>query len=260
LAVVIVFGAACGAARALALAIDVIEALFNPLFNASRTDKAPVLKQVSGFDEKSKHFFSSFPLIAARASPPAAPKNNSCQPRRFAVSSTVQIAARSTAALAPENKCFVKRSVNMPNNLPRLVLFAVFCLMTLALAAHAQTKKPPTSALADGQYTIRATYKLADQPKPIVDFGGSADITFKNDIITMNIPIFPKPVVLKLSNGIFKGRMENNVASVEFQCEIVEANHTEGVFTGTLGSKKVVGIWTMELVNTKEKAPETKGT
>ena len=139
----------------------------------------------------------------------------------------------------------------------RTAVFGALFLLVFSPAVYAQGKIP-TLTVTDGQFQMRATYKFSDQEAPIVDFGGNVKVAVKNKEISIVVPIFNSPIVMKLKDGIFKGKLQNEGANIEFQCEIVGNDHTEGVFFGSLGQRKVTGIWTMK--TPKKQANENKGT
>jgi hypothetical protein len=140
----------------------------------------------------------------------------------------------------------------------RIITFCGFCFLLFSLSANAQEKKSQAFTLSDGQFEMRATYKFSDQNAPVVDLGGTGTVKIKGKELSIVVPVINQPIVMKLTDGIFKGKLQSEGANIEFQCEIVENNHTEGVFFGSFGQRKVMGIWTMKL--TKKQSNQEKGT
>lgn len=103
------------------------------------------------------------------------------------------------------------------------------------------------ASLQEGQYSMEATFKFSDAEKPVVGVGGDVTVTIKGSEIAIKTPIFATPIVAKVSGNKIRGELKANGAIVEFRGEIVEKDHVEGVFTGSMGRRKVVGIWTMKL-------------
>lgn len=140
----------------------------------------------------------------------------------------------------------------------RIAIFCGFCFLLFSISANAQEKKLTAFTLADGQFEMRATYKFSDQDAPIVDFGGTGTVKLKDKELSIFVPVFKKPIVVKLTRNNFRGKMESDGVSIEFQGEIVENNHTEGVFFGSFGQRKITGLWTMKI--SKKQSNEVKGT
>jgi hypothetical protein len=93
---------------------------------------------------------------------------------------------------------------------------------------------------------MKATYKFSDQEAPVVDAGGGVSVSVKADEMSITIPLRAAPIVAKLSGNKFKGELQEAGISLEFSGEIVGDNHVEGVFTGSLGARRVNGLWTMK--------------
>ena len=140
----------------------------------------------------------------------------------------------------------------------RTLIFCAFCFLLFTSGVNAQEKKSQAFTLTDGQFEMRATYKFSDQDAPVVDLGGTGTVTLKNKELSIVVPVFKQPIVMKLTDGFFKGKLQSDGVSIEFQCEIVENNHAEGVFFGSFGQRKVTGLWTMKL--SKKQSNEIKGT
>jgi hypothetical protein len=146
----------------------------------------------------------------------------------------------------------------MNQTLIRIIVLCSFCLLLFSQNAISQQKKTQSFSLTNGQFEARSTYKFSDQDKPIVDFGGTVTVTVKGNELSIVTPISKQPIITKLTGNTFKGRLQDNGVSIEFQGEIVENNHTEGVFFGNFGQKKVTGLWTMKI--SKKKQEQEKGT
>lgn len=128
----------------------------------------------------------------------------------------------------------------------RTLLIAFSCLLVCA-GANAQDKSSQAFTLANGQYLMKATYKFSDREAPVVDAGGTVTVSVKGNEMSIAIPLRSAPIVATLSGNKFRGQLQEAGVSVEFSGEIVENNHIEGVFTGSLGTRKVNGLWTMKL-------------
>ena len=146
----------------------------------------------------------------------------------------------------------------MNQTLIRIIVLCSFCFLLFSQSANSQVKKTQSFTLTSGQFEARATYKFSDQDVPIVDFGGTVTVTVKGNELSIVTPISKQPVIAKLTGNTFKGQLQDNGVSIEFQGEIVENNHTEGVFFGNFGQKKVTGLWTMKI--SKKKQEQVKGT
>lgn len=133
-----------------------------------------------------------------------------------------------------------------------ITVLIVFGLLAGCSIALSQGKSPVD--LAEGRYILKATFKFSDQAKPIVDAGGTVTLTKKGDQLTIIIPVSRNPVRAKVIGAKITAQLEDAGIKVEFQGEIVEHNHIEGVFHGTFDNRKVFGIWTMELEGKKEKS------
>jgi len=146
----------------------------------------------------------------------------------------------------------------MNQTLIRIIVLCSFCFLLFSQSANSQVKKTQSFTLTNGQFEARATYKFSDQDVPIVDFGGTVTVTVKGNELSIITPISKQPIIAKLTGNTFKGQLQDNGVSIEFQGEIVENNHTEGVFFGNFGQKKVTGLWTMKI--SKKKQEQEKGT
>jgi hypothetical protein len=146
----------------------------------------------------------------------------------------------------------------MNQTLIRIIVLCGFCFLLFSQNAISQEKKSQSLTLTNGQFEAQATYKFSDQGVPISDLGGTVTVTVKGNKLSIIIPISKQPITAKLTGNTFKGRFLGNGVSVEFQGEIVENNHTEGVFFGNFGQKKVIGLWTMKV--SKKKQEQEKGT
>ena len=137
-----------------------------------------------------------------------------------------------------------------------LTVLTLVSILPIQVWANVERKDSEAFSLQDGQYAMEATFKFSDADKPVVGVGGDVSVTIKGSDIAIKAPVFTAPIVAKLSGNKFKGRLKTNGADVEFQGEIVEKDHVEGVFTGSMGKRKVNRIWTMKLSkkdNSKEK-------
>jgi hypothetical protein len=130
------------------------------------------------------------------------------------------------------------------------------CLLACAFA-HGQNGGAQSFAVADGQYTMKATYKFSDEETPVVDAGGTVSVSVKGGELAIAIPLRRAPIVARLTGNKLKGELQEAGASVEFSGEIVENDHVEGVFTGSLGARRVNGLWSMKL---SKKEPNKRGT
>ena len=140
------------------------------------------------------------------------------------------------------------RLISTPKRIRTLFFHFFFNLVLVFLVSTggaAQTKTTDLS-LTEGDFEMRATYKFSDQNEPTVNFGGNVSIKVKGKQLSIKVPIFEQPIKMKLSDGVYKGTFSNAGAVIEFRCEIVAMDHTEGVFSGSFGPKKVTGIWTMK--------------
>ncbi len=142
--------------------------------------------------------------------------------------------------------------------LVRIIVLCSFCFLLFSQSVNSQEKKPQSFTLTDGQFEARATYKFSDQDVPVVDFGGTVTVTVKGNELSIITPLGKQPVITKLTGNTFKGQLRENGVNIEFQGEIVENNHIEGVFFGNFGQKKVTGLWTMKV--SKKKQEQEKGT
>ncbi len=135
----------------------------------------------------------------------------------------------------------------MVRKLLSLSLQITFGALVVCATGPAQNKGSQAFTLANGQYSMKATYKFSDQEDPVVNAGGTVTVSVKNDEIAIAIPFRPTPIVAKLSGNTFRGQLEDSGVRVEFSGEVVENNHIEGVFSGGFGDRKVNGLWTMKL-------------
>ncbi|MGI8555666.1 MAG: hypothetical protein ACR2LT_04855 [Pyrinomonadaceae bacterium] len=142
--------------------------------------------------------------------------------------------------------------------LVRMIFLCSFCFFLFSQNSYSQLKKSQLFALADGQFEMRATYKFSDQDEPIVNFGGTVAVSVKGKELSIVVPVFNQPIFMKLTGNTFKGQLQSDGAIVEFQGEIVENNHTEGVFFGSFGQRKVTGLWTLKI--SKKKQDQENGT
>lgn len=147
----------------------------------------------------------------------------------------------------------------MDKTLLRITILCGFCLLVFSQNVDSQVNKSQPFTLTNGQFEARATYKYSDQDVPIVDFGGPVTVAVKGAELSIIIPILKQRIVAKLVGNTFKGQLQANGASVEFRGEIVENNHTEGVFFGTFGQKKVTGFWTMKASKTQQERETGSG-
>lgn len=141
----------------------------------------------------------------------------------------------------------------MNRNLFRIAVLLGFCFTTAYLNLSAQGTTAQQPKLADGRYEMRATYKFSDQKTTVNDVGGGVRVSVKGDELQIVLPISPTPVIARLSGNKFKGQLENAGVSIEFQGEIVENNHVEGVFTGRFAKRLVNGLWTLDNFRKEEK-------
>ena len=135
----------------------------------------------------------------------------------------------------------------MVRKLLSLTLQIAFGFLLLFVSMNAQNKGSQAFTLANGQYSMKATYKFSDQEDPVVNAGGMVLVSVKDDEIAIAIPFRPTPIVAKLSGNTFRGQLQDSGVRVEFSAEIVENNHIEGIFSGGFGERKVNGLWTMKL-------------
>ena len=82
----------------------------------------------------------------------------------------------------------------------------VGCCLVVA-ATNARVSNSPIFTLADGDYAMKATYKLSDQEEPVVNAGGTVAVLVKDEEISIRVPIRPAPIVAKLSGNNFKGQL-----------------------------------------------------
>lgn len=140
----------------------------------------------------------------------------------------------------------------MKRTLFRFAALTGCCFLIAGLSISAQERNRQAFEFVGGQYEMRATYKFSDQEDPVVNAGGSVTVTIKDDEISISVPLSPVPIIARITGDSFKGQLQNDGASVEFQGEIVENNHVEGVFIGNFGKRKVNGLWTMKLAKKKQ--------
>lgn len=135
----------------------------------------------------------------------------------------------------------------MSQKLSCLVILTL--LATAGVSGHASEQKPNSQAFSirSGEYTMEATFKFSDADKPITGVGGAVTVTIKGAKVEIKVPVFASSIEAKLAGNSFKGKLRTGDADVEFQGEIVENDHVEGFFSGSMGKRKVYGIWTMKL-------------
>lgn len=141
----------------------------------------------------------------------------------------------------------------MNRNLFRIAVLLGFCFATASLDPSAQATTTQQPKLTDGRYEMRATYKFSDQKITVKDAGGDVRVSVKADELQIVLPFSQTPIIARLDGNKFKGRLENAGVSIEFQGEIVEDNHAEGVFIGRFGKRAVNGLWTMDNFRKEEK-------
>ena len=134
----------------------------------------------------------------------------------------------------------------MVRKLISITLQIAFGALLVCVSMNAQNKGSLSFTLANGQYSMKATYKFSDQEDPVVNAGGTVSVSVKDGEIAITIPLRPAPIVAKLSGNTFRGQLQDSGVRVEFSGEIVENNHIEGIFSGGLGERKVNGLWTMK--------------
>ena len=134
---------------------------------------------------------------------------------------------------------------------PLLSILSLGLALFVSASVTAAQKNSETGALTGGSFEMKATYKFSDQDQPIVNFGGTVAVQVKGKEISVKVPIFDQPIAMKLSNGVYTGVLNDAGANIQFRCEIAGKDHTEGIFFGTLGQRKVTGIWTMKRAKTQ---------
>lgn len=134
----------------------------------------------------------------------------------------------------------------MVRKLVSLTLQIAFGSLLVCVGMNAQNKGSEVFTLANGQYSMKATYKFSDQEDPVVNAGGIVLVSVKDGEIAITIPFRPTPIVAKLSGNTFRAQLQDSGVRVEFSGEIVENNHIEGTFSGGLGERKVNGLWTLK--------------
>ena len=140
----------------------------------------------------------------------------------------------------------------MVRTLLSLTLLMAICPILFCVGMYAQNKGTQAFTLANGQYSMKATYKFSDQDDPVVNAGGTVSVSVKDDVIAITIPLRPKPIMAKLSGNTFRGQLQDSGVRVEFSGEVVENNHIEGTFSGGFGERRVNGLWTMKLAKKQQ--------
>lgn len=130
------------------------------------------------------------------------------------------------------------------------IFFILFLLCVLSsnvwprLASAKLEEKP---WLQTGKYVLKATFKLSDSEQPMVNLGGEVSVNVTGTEMKIKVPVIAEPINVKINGKSLKGKLEREGARVEFEGDIIEKDHVEGIFRGEMGPKRVYGIWSMRL-------------
>jgi hypothetical protein len=138
--------------------------------------------------------------------------------------------------------------------LRKLFIVGILCISNLGVFNQLQKEKP---LLQTGTYMLKATFKLSDSEQPLVNLGGESVVIIEGTKMTIKVPVIAEPITVKIKGESLKGKLERDGANIEFEGDIIEKDHVEGIFRGELGKKRVYGIWSLKPSTTKDNSQKS---